>query len=317
MNYLQDLGALAIASRLKALSELFMRDMADIYNGMEIDFEPRCFTFIHLINERGPLPITTIARELNQSHPAANQVANILEKKKYITSNKDRKDGRKRVIKLSPRGIVLVNKLTPTWQAVEQSVSDFLNEVSPDFLAHMKNIEDELIKNPMKQRIQEQIKNRSIAIIDIIPFSQEYETDFKSLNEQWINKFFVLETEDAKLLDNPEKEILKKGGSIVFARLENRIVGTCALLKIDSTTCELTKMAVDPDFQGRQIGRSLLQFIIAEAQDKSFKKMILLTSEVLNKALSLYRSEGFTLSNKKSVLEHNLKRCSIQLEKNI
>lgn len=317
MNYLQDLGALALASRLKALSELFMRDMADIYNGMEIDFEPRCFTFIHLINKRGPLPITTIARELNQSHPAANQVANILEKKKYITSNKDRKDGRKRVIKLSPRGIALVNKLTPTWQAVEQSVSDFLNEVSPDFLANMKNIEDELIKNPMKQRIQEQIKNRSIAIIDIIPYSQDYETDFKSLNEQWINKFFVLETEDAKLLDNPEKEILKKGGCIVFAKLENRIVGTCALLKIDSTTCELTKMAVDPDFQGRQIGRSLLQFIIAEAQDKSFQKMILLTSEVLNKALSLYRSEGFTLSNKKSVLEHNLKRCSIQLEKNI
>ena len=79
MNYIQRLGALAIASRLRGLTDLLVRDMTKIYREQNIKFEPRWFAFLHLLNSTNKLSITEIATELNQSHPAVNQVANSLE----------------------------------------------------------------------------------------------------------------------------------------------------------------------------------------------------------------------------------------------
>ena len=50
-NYIQELGNIAIASRLKQLTEILMKDMAKIYKEIHIDFEPRWFTLIHLLKE--------------------------------------------------------------------------------------------------------------------------------------------------------------------------------------------------------------------------------------------------------------------------
>jgi GNAT superfamily N-acetyltransferase len=48
-------------------------------------------------------------------------------------------------------------------------------------------------------------------------------------------------------------------GAILFARLGSNIVGTVALKREDAATFELTKMAVDKRWQGRGLGRSLLE----------------------------------------------------------
>jgi hypothetical protein len=53
-----------------------------------------------------------------------------------------------------------------------------------------------------------------------------------------------MEESDEKILNDPEKYILAKGGFIFMAELNDEIVGTCALLKIDDDTFELAKMAV-------------------------------------------------------------------------
>jgi len=317
MGYLQQLGPLAIASRLKSVTDLFMRDMISLYRKRGIDFEPRWFTFVHLLNTRGPLPITMIAKELNQSHPAANQVANALEKKGYIKSKGDKKDRRKRIIALSNEGKLLIEELTPIWNAVEQSVNELLMESSPEFLNDIHKIEQQLIMRPMGKRIASHLDTPPAEKIEIINYSPDYRNDFRWLNAAWLNAFFRIEAEDNRLLNNPETEILRKGGVIIFARQGKSIIGTGALLHIDQNICELTKMAVKPEFQGKQVGRKILRSLIGEARRKNYAKMILLTSEKLNKALSLYRSEGFTYSNEASVQKHNYERCTIQMELNL
>ena len=52
---------------------------------------------------------------------------------------------------------------------------------------------------------------------EIVNFKPEYSHAFKSLNLEWIEKYFVPEKIDLKVLNDPENEILKKPGFILFA----------------------------------------------------------------------------------------------------
>ncbi len=150
--------------------------------------------------------------------------------------------------------------------------------------------------------------------VEIHDYQPEFKKDFKDLNHEWLTQYFAIEEEDKRLLDNPEEEILAKGGKIIFASKSGEIVGTAALIHLQERICELTKMAVKPTFQGKQIGRLLLNSLIDCAKEKNYKKMILLTSPRLGKAVNLYKSAGFLESEKQSSLRHNYKRCSIQME---
>jgi len=55
---------------------------------------------------------------------------------------------------------------------------------------------------------------------------------FKSLNIEWLDKFFVIEPFDELVLSNPQSEILEKGGYILMAELEKEVVGTFAFLRL-------------------------------------------------------------------------------------
>ena len=83
-NYIQRLGSIAIATRLKNLSEKLLNDGLLIYRESEMDFEPRWFVILNLLFDRGSMGITEIAAQLNQSHPAVNQVSGMLEEKGLI-----------------------------------------------------------------------------------------------------------------------------------------------------------------------------------------------------------------------------------------
>ena len=40
-HYIEELGNMALASRLKQITDLLMRDMVRVYNDLDIPFEPR------------------------------------------------------------------------------------------------------------------------------------------------------------------------------------------------------------------------------------------------------------------------------------
>ncbi|MDG3582339.1 GNAT family N-acetyltransferase [Galbibacter pacificus] len=129
--------------------------------------------------------------------------------------------------------------------------------------------------------------------VEIIPFRQEYAIDFKNLNIEWLERFFVVEPHDHDVLLHCKENIIDKGGAIFFARLNNVIVGCFALMKIESGVFELTKMAVSPNYRGHKIGQKLLQFCISHAKEQTFKKVVLYSSTKLENAIYLYRKYGF------------------------
>lgn len=129
--------------------------------------------------------------------------------------------------------------------------------------------------------------------LEICPYSPSLQPLFKSLNEEWLKKFFVVEAYDAALLENCESEIIAKGGSIFFGKLNGVVIGTYAILAPVDGCVELGKMAVTAAHQGKGYGQQLLQHAISTAVAQGHKEILLYSNRKLENSIYLYRKFGF------------------------
>lgn len=129
--------------------------------------------------------------------------------------------------------------------------------------------------------------------IKIIDFAEGLELPIKTLNYEWLEKYFKLEPTDILSLSNPKAEIIDKGGFIFYAKLNNEIVGTASLLKKSNAIFEIGKMAVSEKAQGFKIGTLLLEHCINFAKQNKISTLILYSNTKLETAIHLYRKYGF------------------------
>lgn len=130
-------------------------------------------------------------------------------------------------------------------------------------------------------------------IVEIIPFSPDLKDSIKTLNKEWLQKYFRVEEKDEIVLSNPREEIIDKGGLIFYAKYNGEILGTVSLLKVDDSTFELSKMAVSDKAQGLGIGNKLLVHCLAVAEERNIKRLFLYSNTKLLPAIHLYKKFGF------------------------
>lgn len=138
---------------------------------------------------------------------------------------------------------------------------------------------------------------------------------FKSLNLEWLNSYFEVETIDQLLLNNPQKEIIDKGGFIFMIQKNSKTIGTFAFIKKSEKIYEFSKMAIIPEQRGNGYGNKAMKFLIQFAKNKNWSKLILYSNTKLQNSIHLYRKYGF----KEIPLEKNLiySRGNIKMELNL
>ncbi len=139
--------------------------------------------------------------------------------------------------------------------------------------------------------------------IEILPFEARYAADFKALNLAWLRRYFVVEPIDEAVLSAPE-DLIDAGGAIFFARDGATIVGTCALLRGADGRFELSKMAVTDGYQGRGIGRLLMEAAIGAYRQMGGNGLFLETNHRLTPAIALYESVGFVHEPRPDMAAH-------------
>src|SRR5262249_2550850 len=129
--------------------------------------------------------------------------------------------------------------------------------------------------------------------IQVVDYRPRFRRDFARLNLKWIREHFSVEPDDRRVLSDPRRQIISKGGFVLFAVSGERVVGTCALKKLAQARFELCKMAVDESARGRGVGARLLSAAIDRARRAGAKELCLETHHSLAAAVHLYRKFGF------------------------
>lgn len=298
MDIIQQLGPLALGSRMRRLTDRLTQDVINVYKALNIDFEPRWFPVFYVLSRQPAgvaISIVDIAKIINVTHPAVNQIAAELIKRNLVEDCKCGKDGRKRLLKLTAHGEAMLPQLEGIWHDMEIAAASLVQDTGFDFMAAIAGLENALDQQSIDSRFFEHHKARLLDAVEITDYTPEYRDYFKSLNWDWIEKYFSVEPEDELILNNPESEILNQGGQIFFARYHNEIVGTCALTKINDTNYEICKMGVQEDLRGKQIGKKLMLHAIDAAKKLGATTMTLETNSKLQPAITLYRKVGFVL----------------------
>lgn len=130
--------------------------------------------------------------------------------------------------------------------------------------------------------------------ISIIPYEDQYRDVFKTMNLEWLDLYNLTEQPDIDVLNDPRGTIIKNGGAIFLARVNDEIAGSAALIDEHDGIYELAKMAVAESFRNKGISRLLIEKCIAEARARGGRKIILFSNHQLKAALSLYEKYGFT-----------------------
>ncbi|WP_316753479.1 MarR family winged helix-turn-helix transcriptional regulator [Pedobacter gandavensis] len=151
MSVIDELGILALSTRLQRLSEQLRKDGALLYNTYEIDFEPKWFPVIYTLHHKQPLGVVELATEIGYTHPSTISLLKELEKQKLIGSKKDKKDERKRLIQLTAKGEELILKMQPVWALMTQILTDITNTEN-NLLKAMTETEEKLKQLSFIQR---------------------------------------------------------------------------------------------------------------------------------------------------------------------
>lgn len=111
-------------------------------------------------------------------------------------------------------------------------------------------------------------------------------------------------------LDAIEQHYFSQNGFFAALEINNAIVATVGLHRVDNTTCELRKMYCLPEHRGCGVGRVLMEFALAKARELGYNRVILETASPLLEAIGLYKKFGF----KEFHLDHLSCRCDQAFE---
>ncbi len=292
-DFLRELGALAFATRLRRLSDRLMRGAASIYRDVGLDFEPRWFALLRLLDDHGSSSVTGASEALGLTHPAVVKLAREMTRGGLVTSERSRVDRRSRLLRITGKGRVMLQRLTPVLDDLVAVMQGVWTEAEVDVLADLDRLEDRLDLRELYPRLRERLRPRMLEAIEVLDYRPAWKRHFRGLNESWLTQTLEVEAADRELLDDPNGRIVKTGGAVLFARVNGRIVGTCALIRHEPELFELTKMAVDEDARRRLVGTRLTLAVAERARSLGARELYLETHPSFTAARRLYEGLGF------------------------
>jgi ribosomal protein S18 acetylase RimI-like enzyme len=82
-------------------------------------------------------------------------------------------------------------------------------------------------------------------------------------------------------------------GVLYLIQVEDKIVGMGALRKLKEGIGEIKRMYIKPEYQGKGLGKKMLQLLLRRGEEYGFSAIYLETGSFMTTAQHLYRSAGF------------------------
>ena len=311
MGLVEELGDLALATRLRRLADRLQQDVSQVYAEQEVAVRARWFPLLAALAREAPRSISELARDLGLTHTAINQIASEMSHARLVVSGAHESDRRQRLLRLSRDGERAVTRLQPLWAEIRAATAELAAESGHDVIGVIAAVEARLDERSMAERLRRRLGTDAVEIADLAPAQAG---GFRRLNEQWLEELFRVEDADRAVLDDPLGTVVAHGGAVLVATAGGHVVGTVALLRRGAEMVELAKMAVAPGSRRRGIGRRLAEAALARARAVGARRVVLLTSPRLTAANALYRRLGFVKCGRGSAPLPRYARASFAME---
>ncbi|MGL9730938.1 GNAT family N-acetyltransferase [Enterococcus sp. DIV0756] len=140
-----------------------------------------------------------------------------------------------------------------------------------------------------------------MAEISIVPFDEPYTQEIVDLILPIQREEFdiAISIEDQPDLLRIREEYIETGGNFWVALSEGKVVGTIALVKLENHCGAIKKMFAAQEFRGeKQVGRKLLETLVAYCKAQGYERLYLGTVDVLKAAQKFYKKNHFELIDK-------------------
>lgn len=119
----------------------------------------------------------------------------------------------------------------------------------------------------------------------------------------YVSEAILYDNTRLSALSEPLEEILKSvaAGEVLVARMGSRIVGAVRGVRTGDE-CNVGRLVVAPDMQGRGIGAALLRAIEKHGTE-GVRRFVLHTGDRSHANISLYRKVGYTETHREFVAE--------------
>lgn len=291
-DVLKEMGPLALGSRLKRLAERLQTDGAKLMAETGADIQPSHFPLVACLDRYGPVSVVQAAGIIGVSQPAVTRAIASLKARGLIELRQDAHDSRYKSIRLTRTGQIRLDEMKRgLWPAVAESAGDVL-ENAAGFLDQLQRIEEALDAAPLYERATARLLRDEV--FTVLEYEPALARDFYAISYEWISDLFEVEDADRLLIENPEREIIDKGGCILFVRsTASGVIGTGALLPHEEGVLELSKMGVLKRARGRAVGAHLVRSLIERARAMKAETLFLVTSTKCAAAIHLYEKHGF------------------------
>ncbi len=282
---------LFLGSRLKRLAEHMQADVVKVAEKAGLDVQPSQYPLLVTLEDQGSQTIGALSDAMNFSQPTVTRAVARLVEMGLVEVSRVHRDQRHKTISLTNAGRrAMERSRLLVFPRVEAAVRDMIQDLSGTLLDQVGALERRLAERPLDQRALAMPE----AGLRILEFSDALAPAFRDINAEWISAMYSLERADLEVLDNPRREIIDRGGDILFVEAASLgIVGVCALQKTGARSFELTKMGVLERARGAKAGEFLLRAMIARGERLGADPLYLLSNRKSEAAIHLYEKLGF------------------------
>lgn len=156
-DYLASAGSSALGGRIRRLSERIDGDVGRIYKAQNVRFEQRWFGVMNQLSLHGNLTVTELSTILQIRHASVSQTRTSLERAGLVRTQPDPADGRSRIVLLSAKGKRLVERMRPTWGALDTAASE-LEQEAGEVIQMLARLEAALDRKSLFERAQEALE---------------------------------------------------------------------------------------------------------------------------------------------------------------
>jgi|GEM_PF-87023 len=295
-DFIRDMGPLALANRLKRLSEVMMTSGRKMYKDLAWDIEPSWYLIFKLLQLHQSLSITEIANKLKYSHPSVMSITSKMVKKGYLRMYKNKKDSRKQQIELSQKAKDRLPEFEKLWQAGERAMKR-LFPPGNTFFEMLNELDRQFLQSSFQQRtLMEFEKAKEHEIRNATPSDSE---------QIWeIFSHVIKEGETYPIPQDTPKKALQRywfspGMHSYVIEKEGKIVGTYMIKpnhQAAGSHVANTSYMIHPEVRGEGFGNKLCIDSLHEARRLGFTAMqfnIVVSTNV--SAIHLWKKHGFQI----------------------